>query len=83
MSFLQSVAYTKSVVLLMIFQNIWPGWIVIIFKSVGGLRKIFRIEFGPQQSKGWDPLLYTKGSQPLGHGPVLGRGALATAEIKK
>ena len=25
-------------------------------KCLGGPRKIFRIEFGPQQSKGWEPL---------------------------
>ena len=26
-------------------------------KCLGGPRKIFRIEFGPQQSKGWEPLV--------------------------
>ena len=26
-------------------------------KSLGGPRKISRIEFGPRQSEGWDPLL--------------------------
>ena len=30
-SFLQSVSHAKSVILLLIFQNIWRGWIVVLW----------------------------------------------------